>query len=229
VRAICAMLAVVLLVGCGGKPAPVNQAGNLYPLGAGYEWTYSGTEISYVDSVRAETTAGVTTTKLSCLGIERLPSGDSAWALLHHVEYHVKSERARAAGDTMMWYADTVYAKQTDSLVLYWRMRTSPRPDTELALPLSQGRTWNLMAGKAWTTRSTAVGQESVRVPAGDYPQAWRVEDSTRFADGRTRTGRFIRWFVPGVGLVRIETEARREDGTRWYMIDELVAAKTGK
>ena len=226
-RAICAVLAAALLAGCGGKPAPVSQPGSPYPLGAGYKWTYSGTEISYVDSARAETTAGITTTEITCLGVEKLPSGDSAWALFHEAKYHAKSDKARAAGDTVMWYTDTVYEKQADSLVLYWRMRSVPRPDTELVLPLFAGRSWNMQAGKAWTMRSTTVGQEPVKVPAGEYAQAWRVEDSTRFADGKMRPGRLVRWFAPGIGMVRMQMEMQRTDGTRYVVIDELVSVKT--
>jgi hypothetical protein len=222
-------MVVILLLGCGGqKPVP-PKAENYFPMAAGHEWKYSATEISYLDSARAETTAGVSNSELRCIGRKPMPNGREAWALYQHVQYNTKSEQARAAKDTAMWWTDTIFADQPDSLVLYWRSRDFDHPNTELVLPLRPGRSWNVLGGKLYSTQATAVRQEPVKVPAANYVQAWRIEDSTTFADGKTPPARAVRWYAAGVGLVRTEMESRRADGTRWRQIDELVSAKTGK
>ena len=203
-----------MLLGCGGGQKPVPpKAENYFPMAAGYQWKYSSTEISYLDSVRAETTAGVGSLELRCVGRKPMPNGRETWALHRHV-----------GGVT-----DTIFAEQADSLVLYWYVRDFDHPDTELVLPLRAGRTWIFRGGKLSSTQATAVRQESVKVPAGEYVQAWRIEDSTTLADGKTLPGRIVRWYAAGVGLVRTESEMRRANGTRWRQIDELVSAKTGR
>lgn len=224
------LVAAVALFVCGGcrrRPAPGE--GNYFPMAAGYEWKYSTTEINYRDSVRAETTAGVGSSEFRCIGRRTLPTGRDAWALHHYVLYIDKSEPARAAKDTAMWYTDTIFAERVDSLVLYWRSGDFERPNTELVLPLRPGRSWTVPGAKAYSSRATAVRQEPVKVPAGEYAQAWRVEDSTSYADGKAAPSRIVRWYAAGAGLVRMEMASRRPDGTRWMVVDELVSAKTGK
>jgi len=221
-------MVVILLLGCGGqKPVP-PKAENYFPMAAGYEWKYSSTEINYVDSARAETTAGVGNSELRCIGRKPMPNGREAWALHQYTKLSRSPVQARASRDTAMWWTDTIFADQPDSLVLYWRTRDDKYPRTELVLPLRPGRSWNVLGGKLWSTQATAVRQEPVKVPAGNYAQAWRIEDSTTFASGNPPV-RAVRWYAAGVGLVRMEMESRRADGTRWWQIDELVSAKTGK
>jgi hypothetical protein len=223
-------MVVIMLLGCGGGQKPVPpKAENYFPMAAGYEWKYSSTEISYLDSVRAETTAGASNFELRCIGRKPMPNGREAWALHQYIRSYNRSEQARAAKDTVGWITDTIFAEQADSLVLRWYVRDFDHPDTELVLPLRAGRTWNFRGGKLSSTQATAVRQESVKVPAGEYVQAWRIENATTFADGKTPPMRFVRWYAAGVGLVRMESEMRRANGTRWRQIDELVSAKTGR
>lgn len=208
------LIVLVLLLGCGGGQKPVPpKAENYFPMATGYSWKYSTTEISYLDSVRAETTARVGSLELRCIGRKPMPNGREAWALHRN----------------MGSFTDTTFADQTDSLALYWNVRDWDHPNTELVLPLRPGRSWIVLGGKLSSTQATAVRQESVKVPAGEYAQAWRIEDSTVHADGKTSPMRGVRWFAAGVGLVRTETEIIRSNGTRLRTIDELVSAKTGK
>lgn len=224
------LVAAAALFVCGGcrrRPAPGE--GNYFPMAAGYEWRYSTMQINYLDSVRAETTEGVGSREYRCIGRRTLPTGQDAWVLHHYVMYVDKSEPARAAKDTAMWYTDTIFAERIDSLVFYWRNHDFERPHTELVLPLRPGRTWTVPGGKVYSSRATAVRQEPVRVPAGEYTRAWRIEDSTSYADGKAAPSRIIRWYAAGVGLLRMEMASRRPDGTRWSVVDELVSVKTGK
>ena len=141
-----------------------------------------------------------------------MPNGREAWALYRN----------------MGFFTDTTFADQTDSLALYWNVRDWDHPNTELVLPLRPGRSWKL-AGRGSQTQATAVRQEPVKVPAGEYAQAWRIEIQTTFADGKTPPMRAVRWYAAGVGLVRTETEVIRSNGTLLRTVEELVSAKTGK
>jgi len=224
------LMVVVMLLGCGGGQKPVPpKAENYFPMATGYEWKYSSTEISYLDSVRAETTAGASNSEFRCIGRKPMLNGREAWALHTHTKLSRSPVQARASKDTAMWWTDTIFADQPDSLVLYWGSRDFNHPRTELVLPLRPGRSWSVLGGKLSSTQATAVRQESVKVPAGEYLQAWRIEDSTTFADGKTPPMRSVRWYAAGVGLVRTEMEMRRANGTRLRSIDELVSAKTGR
>jgi hypothetical protein len=223
------LMAAILLLGCGGqKPVP-SRAENYFPMAVGYEWKYATTDINYLDSVRAETTASASSSEFRCVGRAKMPNGREAWALHRYVRFYDKSEQARARGDTVMRISDTIFADQPDSLVLYWPPRDFDHPSTELVLPLKPGRQWNVMAGKRYSMWAKAVRQEPVKVRAGEYAKAWRVEDSTAFADGKTPPAQRVRWYAAGVGQVRTEMESRRADGTRWRQIVELVSAKTGR
>ena len=229
-RATILAAAVLLLLACGGgKPAPAAKTDNYFPMANGYDWKYTSTEVSYLDSVRAETTADAGSLEYRCVGRKPMPNGREAWALHRHIRYYTKTAQARAAKDTVMWVTDTIFADQADSLVLYWATRNFDRPNVDLALPLRAGRTWDVLAGKNYTSRATAVRQEPVKVPAGEYAQAWRIEILTTPADGKMPPMRAVRWYAAGVGLVRTETEVIRSNGTLLRTVEELVSAKTGK
>jgi hypothetical protein len=146
------LMAAILLLGCGGqKPVP-SRAKNYFPMAAGYEWKYATTDINYLDSVRAETTANTSSSEFRCVGRVKMPNGREAWAQHRHVRYYDKSEQARARKDTVMWITDTIFADRLDSLILYWPVRDFDHPNTELMLPLKPGRYWSVRADKPSTT-----------------------------------------------------------------------------
>jgi hypothetical protein len=66
--------------------------------------------------------------------------------------------------------------------------------------------------------RMQVVGQEPVSVPAGTYPDAWRIQGFLHVfgGDQRLRAGRLVMehgtletttWFVPGLGPVKEEAK----------------------
>jgi hypothetical protein len=216
----------------GGAQTTSAYLGNYSPMGKGYEWRYVTTEISLWSAdnrkpARVETTADAYSTRLRCIGRLPLPDGRKAWALQRRVQYNAKTERTWSAKDTVT-KIDTVYTDKVDSMNLYWSSRTSDQPSTEIMLPFRPSRVWR----KKQTcdpTWSWAVRQESVSVPAGNYPRAWRVEDSTVIAGGKIMPARAQRWYVDGVGLVRTERQLIWGGRPRWLLIDELVFTKIGK
>ncbi len=222
------VLAFGMLVGGTGRSAYCLE--NYSPLGKGYEWKYTTTEISLWSAYsrkpdRVETTAAAYTTELRCIGRLPMLDGRKAWALRRRVQYNAKTERTWSARDTAA-KTDTLYTDKVDSLILYWRRRTSDQASTELMLPFRSGRVWKRTWEPTW---SWAVRQESVNVPAGSYPKAWRVEDSTVIACGKIMPARDVRWYVDGVGLVRTERQLIWGGRPRWLLIEELVSTKTGR
>lgn len=87
---------------------------------------------------------------------------------------------------------------------------------------LSAGQTWTVgpfrHLGLYTAGRMQVVGRESVTVPAGTYPDAWRIQGFLHVFGGeqRLREGRLVMehgtletttWFVPGLGPVREESK----------------------
>ena len=216
----------------GGTQTTGDCFGNYSPMGKGYEWRYVTTEISLWSAdnrkpTRVETTADAYSTQLRCIGRLPLVGGRRAWALQRRVQYNAKTERTWSAKDTVT-KTDTVYTDRVDSMILYWSGRTSDQPSTELMLPFRPSRVWRKK--QTWDpTWSWAVSQESVSVPTGSYPSAWRVEDSTVIAGGKIMPARAQRWYVDGVGLVRAERQLIWGGRPRWLLIDELEFVKMGK
>jgi len=227
------LVVTVTLFAAGGKQGTAVRSENYFPMDVGHEWKYSTTEISLWSAdnrkpARAETPADAYSTEFRCIGRLPMSDGRKAWALRHRVRYNAKTERTWSARDTAV-KTDTVYTDRVDSLILYWRRPTSDRLSTELVLPLRPGRMWQKRTGKPDPTWSWALRQEPVKVPAGSYPKAWRIEDSTVIAGGKIMPARSVRWYADGVGLVRAETQLIWGGRPRWLLIDELVSVKMEK
>lgn len=104
-----------------------------------------------------------------------------------------------------------------------------PQQESRVDLPpmlwptsLSAGLTWTVgpfrHLGMYTAGRMQVVGRESVSVPAGTYPDAWRIQGFLHVfgGDQRLRAGRLVMehgtletttWFVPGLGPVKEESK----------------------
>lgn len=104
-----------------------------------------------------------------------------------------------------------------------------PQQESRVDLPpmlwpasLSAGLTWTVgpfrHLGMYTAGRMQVVGQEPVSVPAGTYPDAWRIQGFLHVfgGDQRLRAGRLVMehgtletttWFVPGLGPVKEEAK----------------------
>jgi hypothetical protein len=100
-------------------------------------------------------------------------------------------------------------------------------PQTILPADPAPGRTWSwagVIANDATRIDATAEAEETVNVPAGAFT-ALRVRYVTKSSRG---SGRAVRWFAPGVGLVKEEVEIDVKDGTPVRTRAELKTYRIG-
>jgi len=187
------VMAVLLLLpaGCdwfGGEP-------DYLPLGIGSTWQYQMLTIrATADST--DTLYGDTVT-LEIKGTAVLP--DSQSALLIENRYS--------------GYAETTYWRETAQWFLTFEDFDDDEPDTVLALPLEENKTW-CIDDVIW---GTLVGKEEVATTAGRYKDAWKVmvvddiDDTTYF------------WLGPDVGRC-MEKEEYTASGVTWTDITDLLS-----
>ncbi len=97
-------------------------------------------------------------------------------------------------------------------------------PQTMLATPLAKGKKWafnGLIGDKKVSQDYQVADQEEIQVPAGKF-NAWRIHcEQTRPAPAT-----IDRWFVPGVGFVKVATVIKGESGVvaerTWLNLKEL-------
>jgi len=90
---------------------------------------------------------------------------------------------------------ETVYFREAGNAVLIYEDSSVAEPDTWLALPLEEGKTWSY-AGGTMLVRERGT----VEVPAGTYKDCWRVE-MLPVADQLAMSF----WFAPNIGMVLME------------------------
>jgi hypothetical protein len=97
-------------------------------------------------------------------------------------------------------------------------------PQTMLATPLEKGKKWGFngtVGDKKVSQDYEIADQEEIEVPAGKF-NAWRIHcEQTRPAPAT-----IDRWFVPGVGFVKVATVVNGESGVAaqrtWLNLKEL-------
>jgi hypothetical protein len=85
-------------------------------------------------------------------------------------------------------------------------------PQKMVAMPLKIGTSWNFdgtIGDTKVAQRYQITGEEDVNVPAGKF-RAWRIHCEQALP----RTATIDRWFVPGVGFVKVETAVKGESGS---------------
>lgn len=109
-------------------------------------------------------------------------------------------------------------------------------PQTMLAIPLQKGKRWGFngkIGDKKVSQDYQIVDQEEIEVPAGKF-QAWHIHCDQVVPASAT----IDRWFVPGVGFVKVATVVKGESGVAaqrtWLNLKELpkvapVAAATSQ
>ena len=103
-----------------------------------------------------------------------------------------------------MGYADSdqryFLILKTPDWVLDYAGPNDNRPDTMLALPLEQSRTWQVFARGDTTVWATVVGKSDVSVPAGTFAGCWEVEYEYSIPGGSFKRSH---WYAEDVGWVR--------------------------
>lgn len=102
---------------------------------------------------------------------------------------------------TMDTLSETSYIQETDDYILAYTDKAVTKPDTILALPLEEGKTWTVCKDSAYTIKGKAIGKESVTVPAGTYDDCWKI--ATIYASSNFSDTSYI-YLAPDVGLIKV-------------------------
>ncbi len=172
---------VFFLVSCGGGEK------DYWPLNTGNVWEYKmvttvtapDTTITMTDTMKTEVTNKTT--------------------LNNNTEVYEVITTSRT-------FADTSYQQKTDDYIFSYENKADTEPDTIIALPLEENKSWNIHKDSSYTETMKVLGKESVTVPAGTYDDCWKGLDI--YTDG-VRTETSYVWIAPDVGWVKMTmTEA---------------------
>ena len=188
---------IVFIISCAAE-----KGTNFYPLSVGNEWNYeaTGTITTPDTSMTTEGTMDQEITSSTTL--------DNGTSVLEQVMTFNIDMPIRA--DTSY---DTTYVEETSDYILSYDSKADTVADTMLALPLTDGKTWNVGDGMT----AVVLGKETVTVPLGTYTDCWKLA----WIMG---TDTMYVYLGNNVGLVKglfIETE----DSVRYEMSFELESA----
>jgi len=167
---------VLFLVGCGGGEK------DYFPITVGSVWNYQSTSTVTAPDT---TITIVDTTKVEVLGETTLNNGTKVFEVV-------------AGGGQ---YADTSYYEKTDDYIFVYEDKASTTPDTALALPLEEGKSWNVHKDTSYTETMQIIKKESVTVPAGTYDDCWKA--MAIYTDGTFSDTAYV-WLAPEVGQVKM-------------------------
>lgn len=167
---------------------------DFYPTTVGSEWRYEG------EMVWSQPTAGTDTvwtqvTNLRVTGTAALGVGGNAAVFVS-----TDSMVQRMPMETLVVTVDTSWVLKNGDWVLDFDGPNDDRPDTMLALPLEQSKTWQVFGRGDTTVWATVVGKSDITVPAGTFKACWEVEYEYSQPGGNYK---FSQWYAEGVGWVK--------------------------
>lgn len=164
------------------EATPFQPTASWYPFGLGYQWTYTGTQVTPGASHPVQATT-------LTIRIDRQDARDGVVWWQHTI---IGSNPADAPAYS--------YLRHTDQGLLQWRASGQPLP--KLLQPLEQAHSWldPDSSDHRFTIESVL---DSVAVPAGTYDNCVRVREHEGRGDPPYDV---LVWFAQGVGLVKEQT-----------------------
>ncbi|MEO0136486.1 MAG: hypothetical protein ABIL40_04575 [candidate division WOR-3 bacterium] len=184
---------LLLLIGCGGGEK------DYWPLSVGNVWEYQAqitittpdTNFTNTDTLKIEITQETT-----------LDNGKKVFESI-----------------TSNGSSDTTYLEKTDDYLFSYENKADTEPDTMLAFPLEEGKTWTVRKDSLFTETVKVLGKESVTVPAGTYDDCWKGMVITT---GTTIAETSYIWLAPDIGQVKM-TMVEQDSSYKLEMKMELI------
>ncbi|MFO7638613.1 MAG: hypothetical protein R6X14_04850 [bacterium] len=165
-----------------------------FPTSVGSSWRYEAEMVLNQSDAGADT-LWTQVTNLRVAGTAVLGGGKQAAVFVT-----VDSFRQRMPHDTLIMTSDTSWILKNSSWVLDFDGPNDDRPDTMLALPLEQDKTWQVYARADTALWATVTGREDITVPAGTYANCLEVEYEYSFSGGNYK---LTHWYAEETGWVR--------------------------
>ncbi|MGQ9465465.1 MAG: TapB family protein [bacterium] len=168
----------LLIIGCGGGEK------DYFPLTEGNTWNYRAIATTTIgDSTFSDTG----TVKMEITAKTTLNNGTEVYEQIF----------------TMVQERDTSYLQETDDYLLSYDDKADTKPDTLIAFPLEEGKTWTVSKDSSYTETAKAMGKESVTVPAGTYDDCWKIE---YISTSSTSSETLFVYLAPDVGLIKFQS-----------------------
>jgi hypothetical protein len=181
----------------------------LYPLAPNTKWTYHQRQENG-DGVRFNE-ADAKLAKGNVLEVEVVSEVKGTEAFGRHRYTRVESVKAGRLVLTE-WFrvgSGVLFLGRTVDSDTGQRTDMAP-PQKLLAAKMKAGESWTWKASDAPVTmRTTVIGPAQVSVPAGLFNSTQLVHEMTVDLGDAVITVRQARWFVPGIGYVKQQTETR--------------------
>lgn len=180
---VCILAFVATFIGCG-----LFGDKDYHPLTVGNIWKYDITTIT-VQTTRTDTTHTTTTTTIT--GTDKLSDEKEVFVVTTTV------------GST----TTTSYELEENDFILGYSSKTDTMPDTLLALPLEDGKTWVVTTyAPSGEITAKVTGKGDATVEAGEYKDCWILEYSypsaANYVSNKT-------WVADGVGGVKTYVEQK--------------------
>jgi len=189
VYALCGTL--LLLVGTGCDLFGDGKT-DYYPMTVGSNWCF---ESSLTFEQLDADTFSTSSTHTVVARTVNLTSGEEVAEFVTTDTTH-----NRLPAETTLVNVDSSYIRQTDNYVFSYESLDDADPDTALALPLEENKTWTISSRGDTVTTATVVGKETITTPAGEFKDCWKVETMTAVG---SETITMYWWYADGVGRVR--------------------------
>lgn len=193
--------ALLFLVSCD-----TGAEADYYPLTVGSVWRYSG-YMTISTSLDGVDTVWTSVIKVEATKKDNLTSGEEVTELVSIDTSNIKFPTPRTDVTT-----HTTYSREAGDYVLVYGSKDDTEPDTLLALPLEQGKSWNVSAHGDTVTAATVEAKEDVTVPAGKQTDCWKLRLSVRVA-AETLYTQYM-WLADGIGHVLTSVEYEQQGTT---------------
>ena len=174
---------VLFIIGCSKEPQ------NYFPLAVGYEWDYRQIINTIIQQDIRSDTLSLFSWRIS--GDTTLDNGTPVFIV-----------------DLSLL---PVYYEETEGYILQYTDLDDTIPDTIMALPLENGKTWRVDSDK--TAEVTTL--ENISVIAGTYQDCWKV----MFISNNDT---LFKYYAPDIGLIK-QYEAEVSGDTIFEYTFELV------
>jgi hypothetical protein len=204
------LCSALVLMNCG----LFGSRPDFFPTTVGSTWTYQGW-MTY-EQVDDPDTLFTTRTKTEVTEKTTLFSGEEVSEFVN-----TDSTHTFVPFETTSVNVSRSYVRQDGDYILAYDSKDDAQPDTALALPLEEGKTWTIYSNADTSVTALVLKRETVTVAAGEFKDCWKLEVTISTGGLGQKT---YWWYADGIGRVRNYVESTNS-GIKTVLENELVSS----
>jgi photosystem II stability/assembly factor-like uncharacterized protein len=222
------MLATAVLATSAVGQVPPAPASLQYPLAINTRWNYQMRQ-EFAPGVHPDLPDDAQLVKGNVLETT-VVSEVAGFDLIGGARYARVESRMNGRLTITDWYRLTPEGLFVGKTNEEGRVLVMTPPQKLLSPTLAPGESWSWKAPNAPVTIAVrVVGRETTEVPAGKFETTKTAAEVTMTLSEATVHATQSRWFSPGVGYVRLETEAHTGDRLLYRTTQTLVGMESGQ